>query len=107
MWNIAWEMVLLVLAWLGVTIAYVVVRATTSLRLGPATAYGVWVLVMEALGATTLMIYSIHLCVRIRKFTPPPVSEKRANRCQDGALLSTLLLPLHGRRASSWSKRTA
>ena len=67
-------MVLLVLAWVAVTIAYVVVRATTSLRLGPATAYGVWVLVMEGLGATTLVIYSIHLCVRIRKFTPPPVS---------------------------------
>lgn len=88
-WNIAWEMVLLVLAWLAVTIAYVVVRATKSLHLGPATAYGVWVLVMEALGATTLVIYSIHLCVRIRKFTPPPVSDRRAHRSQDGALLST------------------
>ena len=88
-WNIAWEMVLLVLAWLGVTIAYVVVRATKSLHLGPATAYGVWVLVMEALGATTLVIYSIHLCVRIRKFTPPQVSSEQGPRCQDGALLST------------------
>ena len=88
-WNIAWEMVLLVLAWLGVTIAYVVVRATKSLHLGPATAYGVWVLVMEALGATTLVIYSIHLCVRIRKFTPPPVSGERAHRCQHVHCLST------------------
>ena len=90
-WNIAWEMVLLVLAWVGVTIAYVVVRATKSLHLGPATAYGIWVLVMEALGATTLAIYSIHLCVRIRKFTPPQVSGEHGPRCQDGALLSTSL----------------
>ena len=62
--NIAWEVVLLVLGWVAVTIAQVVVCATTSLHLGPATAYGVWVLLVEGLGATTLVIYSIHLCVR-------------------------------------------
>ena len=40
-------MAFLILAWFVVTIIYIVVRATKSLKLGKATAYGVWVLVME------------------------------------------------------------
>lgn len=40
-------MAFLILCWFVVTIIYIVVRATKSLHLGKATAYGVWVLVME------------------------------------------------------------
>ena len=40
-------MAFLILAWFVVTIIYIVVRATKSLKLGKATAYGVWVLIME------------------------------------------------------------
>ena len=40
-------MAFLIVAWLVVTIIYIVVRATKSLHLGKATAYGVWVLIME------------------------------------------------------------
>lgn len=47
MQNINWLMAFLILAWFVVTIIYIVVRATKSLKLGKATAYGVWVLVME------------------------------------------------------------
>jgi cellulose synthase/poly-beta-1,6-N-acetylglucosamine synthase-like glycosyltransferase len=65
--NIFWPMVVVVMAWFGVTIAYIVVRATQSLGLGKLTAYGVWVLVIEALGATTLFIYAIHLMVASHK----------------------------------------
>lgn len=45
--NINWLMAILTLAWFVVSIIYIVVRATKSLNLGKATAYGVWVLVME------------------------------------------------------------
>ena len=55
MQNINWLMAFLILAWFVVTIIYIVVRATKSLKLGKATAYGVWVLVME-----------------VRPPTPPP-----------------------------------
>ena len=47
MQNINWLMAFLILAWFVVTIIYIVVRATKSLKLGKATAYGVWGLVME------------------------------------------------------------
>lgn len=40
-------MAFLIVAWFVVTIIYIVVRATKSLHLGAATAYGVWVLIME------------------------------------------------------------
>lgn len=40
-------MAFLILAWFVITIIYIVVRATKSLHLGKATAYGVWVLIME------------------------------------------------------------
>ena len=66
-------MVLIVLAWFVVTIIYIVVRATKSLRLGHLVAYGVWVLVVEGLGASTLLLYAFHLCLRPRKHTPPTV----------------------------------
>ena len=45
--NINWVMAFLILCWFVITIIYIVVRATKSLHLGKATAYGVWVLVME------------------------------------------------------------
>ena len=45
--NINWGMSFLILCWFVITIIYIVVRATRSLKLGKATAYGVWVLVME------------------------------------------------------------
>lgn len=45
--NVNWLMALLALAWFVIAIIYIVVRATKSLHLGKATAYGVWVLVME------------------------------------------------------------
>ena len=45
--NINWVMAFLILCWFVITIIYIVVRATKSLKLGKATAYGVWVLVME------------------------------------------------------------
>lgn len=47
MQNINWLMAFLILSWFVVTIIYIVVRATKSLKLGKATAYGVWVLIME------------------------------------------------------------
>lgn len=47
MQNVNWLMALLTLAWFVIAIIYIVVRATKSLHLGKATAYGVWVLVME------------------------------------------------------------
>ena len=77
-WNICWPMVLIVLAWFVVTIIYIVVRATKSLSLGHLVAYGVWVLVVEGLGASTLLLYAFHLCLRPRKHTPPTV---RVNEC--------------------------
>ena len=40
-------MAILTVAWFVIAIIYIVVRATRSLHLGKATAYGVWVLVME------------------------------------------------------------
>lgn len=45
--NINWLMAFLILCWFVITIIYIVVRATKSLKLGKATAYGVWVLIME------------------------------------------------------------
>ena len=66
-------MVLIVLAWFVVTIIYIVVRATKSLKLGHLVAYGAWVLVVEGLGASTLLLYAFHLCLRPRKHTPPTV----------------------------------
>ena len=71
-------MVLIVLAWFVVTIIYIVVRATKSLKLGHLVAYGVWVLVVEGLGASTLLLYAFHLCLRPRKFTLPTV---RVRKC--------------------------
>ena len=71
-------MVLLVLAWFVVTIIYIVVRSTKSLRLGHLVAYGVWVLVVEGLGASTLLLYAFHLCLRPRKHTAPTV---RVSKC--------------------------
>ena len=44
-------MALLTAAWFIIAIIYIVVRATKSLHLGKATAYGVWVLVMEVKSA--------------------------------------------------------
>ncbi len=51
--NINWVMAFLILCWFVITIIYIVVRATKSLHLGKATAYGVWVLIMEV---------SLHIC---------------------------------------------
>ena len=45
--NVNWLMAILTVAWFVIAIIYIVVRATRSLHLGKATAYGVWVLVME------------------------------------------------------------
>ena len=45
--NINWVMAFIITAWFVITVIYIVVRATKSLHLGKATAYGVWVLVME------------------------------------------------------------
>lgn len=74
--NTCWPMVVVIVAWIAVTIVYIVIRATQSLGLRPKglVAYGVWVLVLEVLGCSTLMIYALHLTLRIRKWTPPHVS---------------------------------
>lgn len=53
--NINWLMAFLILCWFVITIIYIVVRATKSLHLGKATAYGVWVLIMEV---------SLHICLQ-------------------------------------------
>jgi len=58
--NINWVMAFLILCWFVITIIYIVVRATKSLHLGKATAYGVWVLVMEV---------SLHICFQSRPTT--------------------------------------
>ena len=58
--NINWLMAFLILCWFVITIIYIVVRATKSLHLGKATAYGVWVLVMEV---------SLHICFQSRPTT--------------------------------------
>lgn len=71
--NTNWFMTGMVLAWVAITTGYVVVRATQSLK-GLSTGiliYGIWVLVVEVLGATTLMLYAVHLMVHVRKFEPP------------------------------------
>lgn len=54
-------MALLTLAWFVVSIIYIVVRATKSLHLGKATAYGVWVLVMEvgSLTVFTVLLFKL------------------------------------------------
>lgn len=71
--NTNWFMTGMVLAWLAVTVGYVVVRSSQSikpLKIG-VKIYGIWVLVIEVLGASTLLIYAVHLMVNVRKFEPP------------------------------------
>ncbi|KAL3145110.1 hypothetical protein ABBQ38_001719 [Trebouxia sp. C0009 RCD-2024] len=71
--NTNWIMTSVVLAWIVVTIGYIIVRASVSLKNlhGADIVYGIYVLVIEALGATTLFLYGTHLMVRHRKFDPP------------------------------------
>ena len=56
--NINWIMAFIITAWFVITIIYIVVRATKSLHLGKATAYGVWVLVMEVTLSFTLFMHA-------------------------------------------------
>ena len=73
MQNVNWLMALLALAWFIIAIIYIVVRATKSLHLGKATAYGVWVLVMEVSQPTHLT--QGPLCLNTRLTTNATVEE--------------------------------
>ena len=64
--NINWIMAFIIMAWFVITIIYIVVRATKSLHLGKATAYGVWVLVMEVTFCFTPFVHPI------RPYITPP-----------------------------------